>query len=84
MAQKMGPVPRVLLLEWVEQQAESEKCGGQHSPPLALGWAYDSAMLKCPITTFGYGTLNHTKHHTKLRPMSELKALCGLAEKKAA
>jgi hypothetical protein len=49
-----------------------------------LGWEYDREMLKCPITTFGYGTLNHTKHHTKLRPMTELKALCGIEEQKAA
>lgn len=49
-----------------------------------LGWEYDSEMLKCPITTFGYGTLNHTKHHTKLRSMDELKRLCEVEEKKAA
>ena len=40
-----------------------------------LGWEYDSEMVKCPYKDFGYGIINHYKHHSKLRPMWVLKQL---------
>ena len=41
-----------------------------------LGWEWGKVLEKCPVKDFGFGVLNHYKHASGLRPMSELEEKC--------
>ena len=43
-----------------------------------IGWEYGEALEKAPRKDFGYGIINHYIHKNKLRPMDDLKEICGI------